>query len=251
MLRNLTTVLTLVVVIHLGASAADAAELRLTLANDPISGNERKDDLYTSETALELHLTDRRVVFTERMFTNRERGFRFDETRAGVTFAPIVLGSWTATPEAGLLHVGKGLLGESVQNRVHRAVGSEEVHLPYIEDDRFYPTGGVSLRRDLPAIAGMPVVADLRLETAPGFHSTIQAKAGIVRALGRDFDIELRAGVRADWVESPFLDDVVSGAGVTADLVVAWRGLALSVSHNRYGTKSNHVTIGWRAALDR
>lgn len=227
-----------------------AAELRLTLANDPISGNARADDLYTSETAVELLVRDQRLVFTERMFTNRERGLRFDESRASVTFVPIDIAGWTTTPEVGLLHVGEGLLGESVQNRVHRAVGSEEVHLPYIDEASVYPTGAVSLQRQLGSFGSMPLLADIRIETAPGFHSSLEARAGIVRAMGMGLAVELRAGLRADYVESPWLDDVISDAGVTADLVIAWRGVALSFSHNRYGTKSNHLTLGWRAALD-
>ena len=108
---------------------ASSAEIRLTLANDPISGNEKKDDLYTSELALEVQYADRTLVFSERMFTNRDAGTRFDETELIVGLAQLPVGEWTAHPEFGVLRVGEGLFGESVQNRVHRVTGSRPVAL--------------------------------------------------------------------------------------------------------------------------
>lgn len=233
------------------ARITPAAELRLTLANDPVSGNSRKDDLYTSETSFELQLNRRSVAFSERMFTNRERNIRFDETWAGVSFAPATLGDWNLTTELGLLHVGKGLLGESVQNGVHRFVGSEEVHLPYVDEESFHPTASLTLDRRIGSIARMPVRASLHMETAPAFRSSLHAGVGVVRNLGRNATVELDVGARGDYVENEWLEDVVGNAGPTAGLVVTWRGVALAFSHNRYGTQSNHVTLGWRSSLSR
>jgi len=233
------------------ALGASAAELRLTLANDPVSGNERKDDLYTSETALELRFTERRAIFTERMFTNREGGYRFDETRFSMTLAPSTHYGWDTVMEVGVLHVGKGLLGESVQNSVHRAVGSEEVHLAYIENQSFHPTAALDLRRRVATLAAMPVHLDVHVETAPAFRSTLATRFGLSRQFHRGVEVEAGIGIRGDYVESRWLDDVVDTAGVMGDVTISWRGVALSLSHNRYGTASNHVTLGWRAPLGR
>jgi len=233
------------------AFEAPAAELRLTLANDPVSGNQRKDDLYTSETALELVFSSRRAVFTERMFTNREEGYRFDETRLGITFAPTTLFGWSSTSELGILHVGRGLLGESVQNGVHRFVGSDEVHLRYVEDESFHPTAALSLSRRIATLGDMPLRVDVRMETAPAFRSSITSRIGLERRLGHGAQIEAGVGIRADNVENRWLEGVVDKAGPTADVTLSWRGVALTVSHNRYGTSSRHVTLGWRASLAR
>ena len=232
-------------------SHLDAAELQFTLANDPVSSNDRADDLYTSETSFELTISDRSLTFSERMFTDRVQGVRFDETYATYGFGSMPLGEWKIEPEVGLLHVGHGLLGESVQNEVHEATGSDIIELPYIGNDSFHFTGAIGLHRQLNTSSTVPLSVDVLASTAPGFRSSAEVRVGTSRYIGSGLTIELGAGARVDLVESEWLDDVVKDAGFTADFAISWRGFALSYSHNRYGTQSNHVTLGWRAGLSR
>lgn len=235
--------------LSLAAVGASAAEIRLTLANDPISGNEKKDDLYTSELSLEVQYSDRRLLFSERMFTNREEGIRFDETELGVAFAPLTMGPWTAQPEFGLLRVGEGLFGESVQNRVHRATGSRPVSLEYVDGNSYYPTAAVTFDRELLDHGPLPLRLDVEAWLAPGFRSYTTLRVGATRKLHGNFSLELGAGVRADYVEYDELEPVVSPIAPTGDITLVWRGVVLSYEHNHYGTRSNHVTLGWRAGF--
>lgn len=62
------------------ALPAAGAEIALTLANDALAPREHVDDLYTADTQLAIHLGRFRLQLGERMFTDRERGLRFDET---------------------------------------------------------------------------------------------------------------------------------------------------------------------------
>jgi hypothetical protein len=226
-----------------------AGELRLTLANDPISGNERSDDLYTSALDLDISVGDRHILFTERMFTNREEGLRFDETEAGLALLPVTIGEWEARPEVGLLHVGRGLLGQDVQNDVHRLTGSDPVDLDYVAENELYPTAAVTAVRPLGRAAGLPLRLELESRLAPGFRSTAEARIAARRNLSRGFAFEISAGARADYVESHLLERVVDEFGPTAAVTVGWRGVTISLEHNEYGTRSNHVSIGWRADL--
>jgi hypothetical protein len=139
------------------------------------------------------------------------------------------------------------LLGQRVQNQVHRLTGSEPVELDYIADDRLYATAALVARRDLGGSG--PSRFQLQLETrlAPGFRSTAEARLATRRELGHGFTVEAAAGARVDHVESSLLDDVVDGFGPTAEVTLGWRGITVSLEHNEYGTRSNHVTLGWRA----
>lgn len=232
-----------------GGVDATAAELRLTLANDPINGNERKDDLYTSALDIDLAIADRYLLFTERMFTNRERGIRFDETEASVALLPVTFAGWTGRPELGLLHVGKGLFGQDVQNDVHRLTGSDPVELDYVDDEKLYPTAAIVATRELARAGASPLRLEIETRIAPGFRSTAQARLATRRDLGRNFAVELAAGARADVVESSLLEDVVDDFGPTAEVTFVWRGITVSLEHNEYGTRSNHITLGWRAGF--
>ncbi|HEY9422478.1 MAG TPA: hypothetical protein VIW92_13765, partial [Thermoanaerobaculia bacterium] len=75
-------------------AALVATELRLTLANDPVAGNSRPDDLYTSSIDIELLFPRARVTAGERMFTDRDRGVRFDESFLTVGTALSEMAGW-------------------------------------------------------------------------------------------------------------------------------------------------------------
>lgn len=225
---------------------ATAAEITLTTSNDPVSGNQRTDDLYTAEAALAIELRDHGFELRERMFTDHQRGLRFDETTLELN-RPFTVAGWEAEAGVGILHVGRGLLGESVQNAVHRLVGSEEEDLRYAADHRLYPHARLTLTRPLVASDALGRVSG-RVEAlaAPGFHSSLRVGVETVRPLGRGWALLAGvAGVVHD-VDSSLLGEVIAANGVAWDLGVEWRKLFLVYSENAYGTESRHLTLGYR-----
>lgn len=232
-------------------AAAPAAEITFTTSNDPVSGNERPDDLYTAELALELALDERDLVLTERMFTDRERGVRFDETSLELSRPFRPLAGWSGEAGLGVLHVGRGLLGESVQNAVHRLVGSEEEDLRYAADHRLYPLATLTLARPLPVSSNLgSVTGRIQAVAAPGFHSSLRAGLQAERSVGAELAVLAGvAGVLHD-VDSGLLGDAIASSGVAWDLGVGWRDLSLVLSHNAYGTETRHLTLGYRFSVN-
>lgn len=224
-----------------------AAEVTFTTSNDPVSGNERDDDLYTAEVALDVHLKGQDVRFGERMFTDHERGIRFDETSLEVSRPVRWIRGWGGEAGVGVLHVGRGLLGQGAQNTVHRLVGSDEEDLDYIADHRFYPLARVALARPLDLSSNLgAVIVRTEAVAAPGFHSSLRAGLETQRALGAGFDLLVGvAGVLHD-VDSDLLGDVVASSGVAWDLGIGWRNVSLLLSDNAYGTETRHLTLGYR-----
>jgi len=224
-----------------------AAEITFTTRNDPVSGNERPDDLYTAELALEIALDERDVVLRERMFTDHERGIRFDETSLELSRPFHRLAGWSGEAGLGVLHVGRGLLGESVQNAVHGLVGSDEEDLRYAADHRLYPQATLTLARPLPVSSNLgSVTGRIQAVAAPGFHSSLRAGVVTERSVGAGVAVLAGvAGVLHD-VDSDLLGDVIDSSGVAWDLGVGWRDLFLVLSHNAYGTETRHLTLGYR-----
>jgi len=232
------------------AGDAEAGELHVKLANDPVAGNSRPDDLYTSD--LEIRFRDERVglAFGERMFTDRSRGLRFDESHVSIEKPLPRIAGWDVSGSVGLLHAGRGLLGESAQNEVHRITRSEKVELPYVTGSETFPTAGLALQRPLGAIAGANVCADLEGYTAPGFRSWLRAGATIDRNIGRSIGVRVAAGARADQVDTPWISrETIHGISPTAHVALAWRSVELRYSWNDYGTRTPHISLGIRAPL--
>lgn len=231
-------------------AAVPAAEITFTTSNDPVSGNERPDDLYTAELALEIAVDGRDVVLKERMFTDRERGVRFDETSLEVRRPFSRLAGWGGEAGLGVLHVGRGLLGESAQNAVHRLVGSEEEDLRYAADHRLYPLATLTLVRPLPVSSNLgSVTGRIEAVAAPGFHSSL--RAGLVAERSLAGGLGVLAGVAGvlHEVDSGLLGDTVASSGIAWDLGVGWREVFLVLSHNAYGTETRHLTLGYRFSV--
>lgn len=223
---------------------AEAADLHLTIANDPVAGSSRPDDLYTSDLGVELSFERVRVVAGERMFTDRERALRFDETYLSVSTDLPELAGWEGEASAGVLRVGRGLLGQSAQNEVHDWIGSGEVLLPYIGGDHYYPTLGASLSRPLGGPGRFHLQGETEAFAAPGFRSWLRAGIAAERPLGRDFSVRLGAGARIDHVESSWLGERVADFAPTFEVGLAWRPIVLLYRYNEYGTRSGHLTLG-------
>lgn len=228
------------------ASSARAWELRLTTANDPVSGSERPDDLYTAALGLDFLLQEHRLTITERMFTDRERDLRFDETEARLSFDHAEWAGWSLGTELGLLRVGRGLLGERVQNRVHGWVGSDEVQLPYLDESHWYPLAELDLARILAGGKSSIVGARVEAHTSPGFRSWLRAELFADHQLYGPVYVRAAVGGRADTVSSEALGNRIADLGLTWEATLSYRDLFVRWSYNDFGTRTRHVTLGLR-----
>lgn len=230
--------------------SAGAADFRLTLVNDPVAGSSRPDDLYTSAFTLEMTFDRVRAGLGERMFTDRERGLRFDETHLSITASLPEIAGWESEASLGVLRVGRGLLGQSVQNEVHDWIGSDRVDLPYIQGDHDYATAAAGLLRPAGRIGGAHLSAEAGVFTAPGFRSWLRTGVVVERPLGRRTALRLGLGARADLVETSWLGGSVPTLGATAELGLAWEPLVLRWSYNDFGTRTSHLTLGVRVGRE-
>ncbi|HRC84581.1 MAG TPA: hypothetical protein PK413_03110 [Thermoanaerobaculia bacterium] len=229
------------------SASLHATEITLTTANDPISGNAHADDLYTAALGLGLGLEHSELALGERMFTDREAGFRFDETYAELGRALPEVAGWQPRLAVGALHVGKGLFGQSTQNWVHQVVGAEPVHLAYIEDQHWYGTARLDAARALGGGKRHLWTARAELATAPGFRSWLRGEVALDVELPADFAIRAAAGLRLDRVDFRRLDRRVPSSGTTWELAFGWRHLYLSLASNDLGTATRHITLGLTA----
>ncbi len=226
-------------------AVARAAEVRLSTSNDLISGG-GGDDLYTA--ALELEVGDERgrVLVGERMFTDRERGARHDETYFQLGRDLPERWGWRTEVRVGLLRVGRGLAGEAVQNEIHRWVGAEPVHLEYRGRSDLYPSLELDAVRPLGRLGGFWLDGRLAAESAPGFRSSLDAQLGAERQLAGGVALRAAAGIRLDDVQTGRLAPHVDDAGWTAGLWVGWRRVALGWTRNDDGTGTDHLTLAVR-----
>lgn len=224
--------------------AALAWELRLTTANDPVSGNREPDDLYTAALGVDLLFQDHQVYIGERMFTDRQRELRFDETEVLVSFDHEEWAGWSVGTELGVLRVGRGLLGERVQNQIHSWVGSEEVHYAYLDESHWYPQAEIQLARVL--VGGRRSIVGARVEAhaAPGFRNWVRAELFADHKLIGPLNVRAGLGARADTVDSSDLGDHIADLGLTWEATVSYKDLFLRWSYNDYGTETRHVTLG-------
>jgi hypothetical protein len=246
--RHAPSILLLALWTALGAAAtpveAQPLEIELTTSNDIVS---EQDDLYTAELALGFTRRGWHLTMGERLFTDRRRGLRFDETYARLGHPLPELGRWRSELDLGALHVGNGLGGEALQNSVHRVVGSDELDLAYPEDDRWFPTAALAAER--PLLDGARGHAELLAEMAmaPGRLSRFRVELAAERPLGRRLAVHARLGAAAHHVETGLLGDRVADFGPTARLGVAYRQLAVEWIYNEYGTETGHMVIAYRA----
>lgn len=227
--------------------ATAATELALTTSNDIISG---EDDLYTAELGVRVGWgAGPTLLLGERIFTDRERGIRFDETYATVRATLPPVAGWHAEVGAGALHVGEGLAGGSLQNRVHRVVGSDPVDLRYPEHGRWFPSVSLAVERTFALRRGMAVIGRGEIEAVPGFRSLAQAELVGERTLTRHLTVRAGLGLLGTRVESRWLGDRLRELEPTLRLGIHFRRLALEWGHNLYGTATDHASIGYRIGL--
>lgn len=244
-------------VLTMVASAAGAAEdplpprFELSLSNDLLAGDQ--DDRYTAALAARVPIAKShyRVDFAERMFTDRAAGRRFDETRLALVREGLGAAGWTIDVSAGVLRVGRGVLGESVQNAIHRAVGSDEVDLDYLSEDWNLELGarGVGPQRRLAARVFLR--PELEVTTAPSFST--HAAARVVATIEPAPWVEIRAGVglRSAHAELALLDAQLESLAPELQLgVTLFERLSLHWSDNAFGTGDDHIHVQWRVSAE-
>lgn len=230
------------------SARADAPRVLFTTSNDLIAGEAQGDDLYTAALDLEVQGNDLRWRFGERMFTDRRRAFRFDETYLEVakSLGPPsgMTGNWFGEISGGVIHLGHGLLGEGVQNEVHRVVGAERVSLPYIDSNRW--VGSATLRggRVLPVAAPWSLEVEGEVHFAPAFRTWQKLAVVAERELAGGLAMRAGVGARLDQTAGDLLGDRVARAAATAELGLAWRGISLRWSLNDFGTRASYLSLG-------
>lgn len=233
------------------AGPALATDARLVITNDPVAGNERPDDLYTADFELEVALPRRATLFAgERMFTDRERRFRFDETHVELAVPLRNTGQWNTTVRGGLLRAGRGILGQETQNTVHRLIGNTSVRLPYVTRDETFGVLAIETGRSLGRFAGLELTTTGEAYTAPGFRSWVRSELQARRPLGRSTNLTIGTGARADLVESDLLGDHIASSAATASVALEMGSFQLRWAWNEYGTRSSHVSVAFRPSYD-
>jgi len=246
-LRHRTSRFAVVLALLLGASTGrsaalpDGDTLRITFSDDLISGNEHPDDLYTAELAFETRFGGHSVRLGERMFTRRELGRRFDETYLDVGLGRRSIGRVVVDLRIGAQRVGKGLGGESLQNQVHRWVGSDRVDLRYVDSVHWYPT--IEARFALPAVGETPLAPWLELYAAPGFRQWARGGLRFERSLGQRATLRLGVGGALHRTQNELLRGAVARSGALAELGVSWKAWSLRWAYNDYGVHAETVTF--------
>jgi hypothetical protein len=225
------------------AAGLEEDGLRLTLADDLISGNDHPDDLYTAELRLESRVGGLRFRLGERMFTRREAGKRFDETYVDASLGALDWHGWRVVPRLGVLRVGKGLGGERAQNEIHGWVGSEPVELDYLAGRRWFATFEAAAERSWP-IGGSELSAVVEGYAAPEFRRWLRGGVAVERPIGAEWRARVGVGYRFNRAEFDLLRGALRDSGPTAELGVAWRALELRWSYNDYGTRAGALTLG-------
>lgn len=223
--------------------------MKVMIANDPVFGNSRSDDLYTAGLGFAVQQGWGHLELGERMFTDRQAGQRFDETYLNLEKRFGNWGPFEVTLGAGLLHLGKGLLGESVQNSVHRAIGSEVVELDYLAGTHLYGELVARLERHDLFGAGRLLETSIEARSAPGFRSWLRAMSTYEASFGHHFSWRAGLGIHAEDASLDLLENSVRSLAPTAELGIAWRSLTLLWSYNDLGTASSHLTLGMKVPL--
>ena len=228
------------------SNPAASAGLRITTSNDFLSGTNQSDDLYTAALDVSFALGSGQVQLGERIFTDRERGLRLDETFAQYQH-PLQTGRLEGEFSFGVVHVGHGA-GRAVQNSLHSAIGSPKVDLPYSDRDDWYPTAELQIARSVTAGRLGALSATTDLFVAPGFRSWVEVGMAVAKSVG-PVQVKAEVGLAAHEVEIEELQPRIAETSPTWKLGASINRLALEWSYNRYGTESKHVSLSYLLRL--
>ena len=234
-------------------ATAFGTDVRLVTDNDFLGGNETQDDLYTFAVIVEIDKGPLTWTVAENAFTDREAGFRFDETHitAGRLLPEHWLGRWSVWTEAGVAHVGEGLLGQDLQNGFHQLIGSDEVHLDYVNRNDYYARLGFEAGRQSRVAGGLTVGPHLEGHSYVGFKDDslagVRARWSPARTLFSRLEVDVMVGARYSRSSFEPLDRHLHEVSEAAQLEISTPGgLLVSWSRNRYGTDREHVALGFR-----
>jgi len=229
------------------ASPAQAQGLRISTGNDLFSGDRQaRDDLYTFSATIEVERGAYTFGLRENAFTDRAAGVRFDETYLSVG-RDIPLGpSWQVHAEAGLVHVGHGLFGQSAQNAVHRLLHQAEVELRY-QGSELLPRLALVAERPFAVASGLTVGPRFELDGVPGLRSFALAGAQVLWQPSDRFALQVLAGGRYSDASLDLLEPHLAEftAVVRLQLALAER-IYLAWAYNDYGDEREHLTVGYR-----
>lgn len=226
---------------------AEGGELRIILANDYLTNNAIDDDLYSYSFTFEYHLGERVLRLSEAAFTDSNNNLRFDETSLVIGQRLDSLRGWHLGVEVGLLRVGEGLLGESAQNAVHRLVGDEELHLPYIEDSHLYPVVSLRLDREAELKEGLWLQPKGGLRCSFGYGRTAWVGGELLWQVLSRFWLGFELGGRYDHSSFAPLEPWLAKTGLMGALSMRLpKGLVLKWTYNEFGTRLQHVSLGYR-----
>lgn len=230
---------------------ARAAEVTVDMFNDDYAGSSRSDDLYTFGGSITVSFERWKVELEERGFTDRRARRRFDETYLVLSRTSEGLGGgafedWRITAGAGVVQVGHGLIGESVQNAWHRIIDEPEVRLRYLEDEVYAHLAFTAAGPRLGASA-----------LAPGPWADLEATLGFRTSLAAGLQwrwepwpwLQLKVTGGARWTESDLaaLEPWVGDVGFYGEVSgVLWRHVTARWSHNAFGTEDRHWRLGVR-----
>jgi hypothetical protein len=241
-------------VMAVGPVRAEPIGFRFATENDVLTSNPTDDDLYTFAVAFELERAPYRFTLRENAFTDRAAGVRFDETSLNVSralSAGRALGGvapWSGRLEAGVVRVGRGLLGQGAQNAIHRLIGDDEVDLPY-HGSSLHPRLGLEAERILVTSRRLSVGARVEASTAPGLRSDVLAGAEGTWEPGRRLAVRVLGGVRyAHASLDPLKPHVERFAPAARVAVTLFDNIVLSWTYNDYGDGREHVSLGFRTA---
>lgn len=247
------SVLSLAALIFAGApvGAADVLPPRfeLSLSNDLLAGNQ--DDRYTAALTARVPIptTHLRLDFSERMFTDRAAGQRFDESRLALVREGLGTGGWTVDMSMGVLQVGRGLLGESVQNAIHSLVGSDDVALDYLGDELFFEVGLRAVGPQLGVGRRLFLRPEVELAVAPEFSSHGVVRVVTTWSASPLLEVRLGLGLRGAHSRLDLLDSHLESSAAELSVgVTLFERVSLTWTDNSYGTGDDHIHVQWRWA---
>jgi len=241
--------LTIALSLTMMVAPAGAQSIRLSTENDILTQSGPIDDLYTFSIAIDVDSHGFTGSLHENAFTDRAAGIRFDETYLSVRRPTGTWHAWDVAVETGVVHVGKGLFGQRMQNAVHRVVGSEEVDLPYV-DSSLYGRVAASAARSFDAEGRLTWGARVDVDVAPGLRSwALVAVEGRWQASQR-VAIEAQGGGRFANVSYAALEPHIATSAPAGRVSVVFDDRIYVIwSYNDYGDEREHVSVGYRVPL--
>jgi|JI10StandDraft_1071094.scaffolds.fasta_scaffold187425_2 hypothetical protein len=242
------TTLALVFLLAPAIGGLAAQQIEFTTENDLFTDDTARDDLYTFAVALEVERHGTHFALREDAFTDRAAGVRFDETSWSFGRSLPAWRSWRSHAEAGAVRIGRGLFGEDVQNTVHRALGSDELALAYLEPSVH---GRLAFATERSWSPGGSFAVGPRLELE--WVSDVRAHA-IVAAVAAWrphplLALDLLAGGRWSDADLAALAPHIEPFGAVAELgVTVFERIRLAWSYNDHGDGRTHLALGYRFA---